>query len=168
MDTLTFDYSTYDGGYDININGGGGTELPSGGQPGPLTIGTTDATEFNLISGGSINIGDASSPDEIHLLGSISFQYDNISLGIEPFNLTASHYFVEITNSATTTVNVPLASTSLGRSYIISRGDGYVGTLTIQTSGSDTLDGSVPSFNLIAPNQKITIISNGISDWLLI
>lgn len=146
--------------------GGGGGDIVNGGNFGPITIGTIDATPFNLISGGSINIGATGSPDQIHLNGSVGFQYDNISTALGTLTLTADYYFVEVTNAGTNIVELPDASTAVGRKYIISKGFAG-GTLQLTTSVSDTIDGN-PSLILRVLNQRIKLISNGVDKWIIL
>lgn len=149
-----------------NLGGGGGGDVINGGNLGPLTVGTLDNTPMNIISGGSINIGQIGVPDQIRLNGSIGFQYNNISSALGTLTLNADYYFVEISNSGTNIVSLPLASTAEGRYYIISKGFSD-GTLQIIPNISDTIDGNA-SITLRVLNQRIKIISNGTNKWIIL
>lgn len=138
----------------------------NGGNNGPISIGTLDGSNFNLISGGEINIGQTGVPDQIKLNGSIGFQYDEINTALGTLNLNADYFFVEITNSGTNTVLLPDASTAIGRQYIISKGFSG-GTLLITTTTSDTIDGN-NQLPLIGLNQRIKLISNGTNKWIIL
>lgn len=145
-----------------NVSG----DIINGGNNGPISIGTLDGTNFNLISGGEINIGQTGVPDQIKLNGSVGFQYDEINTSLGTLNLNADYFFVEITNSDTNTVLLPDASTAIGRQYIISKGFSG-GTLLITTTTSDTIDGN-NQLPLIGLNQRIKLISNGTNKWIIL
>ena len=147
-------------------NAGSSGDIVNGGQFGPVSVGTIDVTPFNLISGGVINIGAIGGPDEINLNGSISYQYNNISSGIVSFNLTSYHYFVEISNPATTSIILPASSISAGRQYVISKGYGG-GMLSIIPAIGDTVDG-LGSFDLTLLDMRVTVISDGSNKWLIV
>lgn len=149
-----------------NAGGGGGGDIINGGNFGPITIGTTDATQFNLISGGSINIGQIGTPDQIHLNGSVGYQYDNINTALGTLNLSADYFFVEVTNAGTNILALPDASTAVGRQYILSKGFSG-GTLQITTTLSDTIDGNI-NITLKVLNQRIKLISNGVDKWIIL
>ena len=149
-----------------NASGGGGGDIINGGNSGPVSIGTLDGTNFNLVSGGEINIGQTGVPDQIKLNGSVGFQYDEINTALGTLNLNSDYFFVEITNSGTNTVLLPDASTAIGRQYIISKGFSG-GTLLITTTVSDTIDGN-NQLPLIGLNQRIKLISNGTNKWIIL
>lgn len=151
----------------VSNAGGGGGDVSNGGDTGPVTVGTVDATPFNLISGGAINIGQSGVPDQIYLNGSVGFQYDNIMAAVGTLNLDASYFFVEISNSGTNTVLLPDASIAKGRQYIISKNFAGPAQLTITTTASDTIDGNA-SISLNILNQRIKLISNGDNKWIII
>ena len=147
-------------------NLGGGGDILNGGNPGPISIGTNDATATSIISGAGINIGQINTPNQISLNGSVGYQYDNINTALGTLNLNADYYFVEVTNDGTTTIALPDASNAIGRQYIISKG--FVGgTLTITTTASDTIDGT-NTIILNIVDQRIKLISNGLNKWIII
>ena len=168
-DVFAINYSVFDANYNPTPPGGGGSgDVLLGGQNGPVTIGTIDNTDFNLISGGAINIGDSMSCDTIHLNGSVAFQYDEIK-GVSSYNLTENNYFINVTDPMTTDIYLPLSSTSLGRQYIINKG--YLpGVLTIRTTGIDSIDSTAETefqlFEII--NAKVTMIADGENNWLVL
>lgn len=141
-------------------------DIYNGGQPGPVSIGTTDNTTMSIISGGSINIGSTGSSDQILLNGSVGFQYDNINESLGTLTLNSDYYFVEVTNAGTTIIDLPNANTAMGRQYIISKGFAG-GTLTIKANVSDTIDGQ-NTIVLTVQNQRIQLISNGSDKWLIL
>ena len=143
-----------------------GGDILNGGQPGPISVGTTDATDMSIISGGTLNIGTHGSSDHILLNGSVGFQYDKITTALGTLNLNSDYFFVEVTNSGTNIVALPDASTATGRQYIISKGFPN-NTLTITTTASDTIDGE-NVIQLTAENQRIQLISNGSDKWLIL
>ena len=167
---------TYVMAADVNTNsliwvpnaggGGGGGDILNGGQPGPISVGTTDETPMSIISGGTLNIGTQGSSDHILLNGSVGFQYDKITTALGTLNLNSDYFFVEVTNSGTNIVALPDASTATGRQYIISKGFPN-NTLTITTTASDTIDGE-NVIQLTAENQRIQLISNGSDKWLIL
>lgn len=146
--------------------GGGGGDIVNGGNFGPLTMGTIDATPVNIISGGSINIGATGNPDQIHLNGSVGYQYDNITASLGTLVLNADYFFVEVSNAGTNTIALPDAATAVGRQYIVSKGFSG-GTLQITTTPSDTIDGNA-SLTLRVLNQRIKLISNGVDKWIIL
>jgi hypothetical protein len=140
-------------------------DIVNGGQIGPISVGTTDATTMNIISGGAINIGATGSADQIAFNGSVGFQYDNISGALGTLTLNADYFFVEVTNAGTTEVALPDANTAVGRQYLISKGFAG-GTLTITTTESNTID-EVDDVVLSVQNQRIQLISNGTDKWFV-
>lgn len=150
-----------------NAGGGGGGDINNGGNSGPISIGTVDSTPLNLFSGGPINIGQVGSVDQILLNGSVGFQYDNITAALGTFLLTSDYFFIEVSNSGTNTVELPLSSTAKGRQYIISKNFPSPSQLTIITTGFDNIDGN-SSLTLNVQNQRIKLISNGIDKWIIL
>jgi hypothetical protein len=165
-DTFAIDYNVFDAGYNpIPPSSGGG--INPGGQPGPITIGTTDNTDFTLIAGSAINIGDANTENSINLNGSITFQYDEIT-GVSSYYLTETNYFINVTDPMTNGVYLPLANIAPGRQYIINKGYDE-GTLTIRATGSDKIDTSAITFPLFGVlNAKVTLIADGENNWLIV
>ena len=150
-----------------NAGGGGGSgDIINGGQTGPVSVGTTDATDFSLISGGKINIGSSSSGDQILIHGSVAYQYDSITSGVGTFTLTANHYFVEINTTGITQVDLPDVTLSVGRAYIISKGTA-TGSIIIDAFGGQTID-NIGSLTLSVQNQRIRVISNGVDKWYIV
>lgn len=141
-------------------------DILNGGQSGPISIGTTDATPMSIISGGALNIGATGSADQILLNGSVGFQYDEITTALGTLNLNSDYFFVEVTNAGTTAIALPDANTATGRQYIVSKGFAG-GTLTITTTVSDTIDGQ-STIVLTVQNQRIQLISNGSNKWLIL
>ena len=147
-------------------SGIGAGDVHNGGDPGPVSVGTTDATNMTIISGGDIAIGSAGSGDQILLNGGVNFQYHNINTALGTLILDSQYFFIEITNAGTTVVELPDASTANGRQYIISKGFSS-GTLTLSTSVSDTIDGQ-PTMTMTQLDQRIKVISNGDDKWLIL
>lgn len=147
---------------------GGGGDILNGGQTGPITIGTNNATDLSLISGANINIGDATT-DDIHLNGGVRYHYTAVPYtGSAIISLTIADYFVEITGSGITTVRLPDATGISGHMYIISKG--YAGgTLTIEPAlaSGDTIDG-LSSLPLTSQDQRLKVISSGLDRWLIL
>jgi hypothetical protein len=166
MDSLTFTFTSTDGGVILPGGGGGVGDIINGGQPGPVTIGTTDATATTITSGADIQIGDAGSADEIHLNGSLSFQYELLNNAVATETLDDSHYFVEIASAMTTTVQLPAASIAAGRQYVIVNGKA-TGELTVVPNGGDTIDGET-SHVLQKTDWRFTLMSNGGTKWLIV
>ena len=165
MDTLTFTFTSTDGGVILPSGGGGSGDIVNGGQVGPVTVGTTNATTTKLISGDDIQIGDSTVDNEIYLNGSLSFQYELLNNAIVTETLDDSHYFVEVTSATTTTIQLPVATTA-GRQYVIVNGK-TSGILTILPSGGDTIDG-ITSHILKKTDWRFTVISNGGTKWLIV
>lgn len=166
MDTLTFDFTSTDGGVLLPGGGGGIGDIVNGGQVGPVTVGTTDATTTKLISGADLQIGDTAVDNEIYLNGSLSFQHETLNNAFVTEILDDSHYFVEVISPTTTTVMLPAASIAAGRQYIIVNGKA-TGVLTVVPNGGDTIDG-VTSHILRETDWRFTVISNGGTKWLIV
>lgn len=68
--------------------------------------------------------------------------------------------------SGNVTITLPTASTASGYRFFVKRIDGSANSVSVQRSGSDTIDG-VASQSLDVQYTSITIVSNG-SNWFII
>lgn len=169
MDTLTFTYTSTDGDA-VTLPAGGGTagtgDIINGGQAGPIAIGSTNVADTKLIAGGSIHIGDNLINNTVYINGSLTFHHKLLNNAVVTETLDASHYFVEIISTTTTTIQLPAASVAAGRQYIIVNGKN-TGALTIIPTGGDTIDG-VTAHILKQNDWRVTLISNGGTKWLIV
>lgn len=79
--------------------------------------------------------------------------------------LDATGYLWRYTGTATASFIIPLAASFSGVSYLIANESNFA--ITVQTSGSDTLDGSIQSIQLNNKYDRINVVSNGNSVWYI-
>lgn len=89
------------------------------------------------------------------------------------YSLNYSHYFIGVdTVAASSSINVVLPSASgstAGRSYVIKDegGNAEVNNIILQTTGSDTIDGSRESIIIDSPYASLNVYTDGISKWFI-
>jgi len=82
------------------------------------------------------------------------------------YTATSSDYTIICNNSAAMTVNLPTAAGITGRIYVIKKVSGLFLNVTIDASGSQTIDGATTKV-LSSQNETVTIQSNG-SNWYIL
>lgn len=151
------------------VNGSASTFLRSDGAPAldqsiaPTWTGahTWSATStFN----GNVGIGTSIPSSTLHLAGSLSVAVRTITATTTP---TATDFLLlaNATSSAIT-INLPSATGVNGRTYVIKKTDASVNIVTIDASGTETIDGGL-TFVLRDQNEAITIVSDN-ANWFII
>jgi len=120
MDGLTFDFTVTDGNEAI-----------------PIVVDAADG-DTTITSDGVINIVDPAVDNDIYLNGALSLNHKILNNVIVTEVLVDTQYFVEVTSTTTTPVQLPAASANVGRQYIIL--NSKAATLTVTTTGGDTVD----------------------------
>ena len=150
-----------------------------GGQPGPVNIGSTDATQASLMvnnteqltitSAGDITLGNVSTLNSLNLIGGIRYQVQTDNTGDLNINLTINDYFVVVGNSGTQTVTLPASVGNGGRAYIVGRGfaGGAPEDLRLVAGMGDTIDGDA-SLEIPVQNARIQVISDGNGTWMVL
>lgn len=82
------------------------------------------------------------------------------------FTASQSYFYPVDATSGSITVTLPLASTMLGKQYMIKKMDASANTVVVVRTGSDTIDGAT-SVTLTNQYNSLTVISDGISKWNL-
>ena len=161
--------------WDFAGGGGGGNYVFNGGQLGNIDIGSTDGGVISIgdvNSSGLINIGSNANTDSIHINGGLEYQFDQVSVPNslpDTFDLDSNHYIVEIMTPAIVNVKMPSCGGISGRMYIVILGHLPVGgyQLNLQPDGGDTIIGEPNEF-LNVKGQTIKLMSDGISNWLIV
>lgn len=78
--------------------------------------------------------------------------------------LGAEFYWPVDATSGAVTITLPPANTWLGKKYLIKKTDASANAVTINRSGSDTVDGAT-SVSLTTRYDSILLVSNGVSAW---
>lgn len=125
---------------------------------------TTAAPTNGLIVSGNVGLGTSSPASSLSVVGSFSTSINTVSAN---YTATALDYAIYVTNGATAvTITLPSASAIGGRTYIVSRGTGSTGTITIASSTNvEALSGALgPNTSLAAIGQyscKVFFQSDG-------
>ena len=149
-----------------NITGGTSsndvvTVLPNG----DINIDNNNGVGLNIYNNGGLSIGSVSSPNQIQFNGAIGFQYNAIRNHNGLLLLDASYYFIEIFDVRTNPIQLPKCSTTNGRAYIISNNREST-PLIINTFYGDNIDTN-NSITLEIKSQRISILSNGVDEWII-
>jgi hypothetical protein len=146
-----------------------------GGQAGPITFGTTDATsvgvlvnsttQLNFTAPGYIEVGNAATSNSIFLNGGVAFKVRRDNTGAANLNLSENDYMLIVDNAGTTTVTLPLAASNAGRKYIVKRNyaSGSDTALRLVANVADTIEGGADIS--IAAYNHVNVISDGINTW---
>ncbi len=89
-------------------------------------------------------------------------------LNASALELTATDnlFMIECVFSGNAIITLPTAASAPGKQYYIIKLSLAANTLTINTSGSDTIDGVETSITaLVDPYNRIRLCSNGIATW---
>lgn len=122
---LTNAYPTSSGQLDSSTWYRVGTTLPS------------DNINDNVYRNGFVGIGTTTPTSNIHINGSEAGSITNI---VATTTLNATNHKVLVSNGATNiTITLPDALTCLGREYVMSRAAGSTGSITIQRTGTNTI-----------------------------
>ena len=132
---------------------------------GSIVIGSNSGPTITL-NNGNIVIGSPGAPSQIQFNGSIGFKYNAITNHSGALYLDSSYYFIEIFDPNTNPIILPKCNITLGGSYIISNCRENT-PLIVNTNDADTIDGS-QTISLEVKNQRITVISNGLTEWIII
>lgn len=114
-------------------------------------------------STGNLLVGSSGTPSStLHVEGSVATKYTTTSS-----NITAgAHHTIEHTGGGVLDFTLPLASSCKGRQYLFitrSTSGGFINPLR---SGSDTLNGTVPSGGATY-SDALLCVSDGVSNWHL-
>lgn len=138
---------------------------------------TTSYTTLNVDS--SINIGTGSpvsltysSTNNLTIGGNTilngGVRYKVRTTTATSITLDETDYLIRCGSTSATTVTLPTASNNSGRVYIVVKSN-TGSTVTIQRSGSDTMDNdSITSIQLVSKHDRAHFISNGESIWYLL
>lgn len=128
---------------------------------------STDSAAALVVKGGlslakDIQVGGTVSYSSIGTTASAS------QMNVATLNLSATDnlFMIECVFSGNATITLPTAVSSPGKQYYIIKRSSNANTLTINVSGSDTIDGVETSVvALVDPYNRIRLCSNGISIW---
>lgn len=145
-----------------------------------LGIDESDSTKFKISTNTTLT-NDSETALEIdgstgdttikkNLITNNSIRYTTrIESGAGPFTLTTNDYLIEISNTGSITINLPLlSSATYGIKYIIIK-TGSGGNITVQSSGTDTINsGNTTSVTLSQQYSRLEIIAGPSSLWYII
>jgi hypothetical protein len=143
------------------------TVITEGGQAGPITIGTNDATAFNLETNNVNRITINSGGGVVFIAGQrCDFR---VEAGAGPYLLTELDHMVEFSNAGATSVTLPDTSTEAGASgrefILIKTSSTASGNVTISRSGADVIDTAATSVVLNTQYDRVVLRSNGAGRW---
>ncbi len=136
----------------------GGTGLTSSFTDGQLLVGKTATgglAAANITAGTNITVTNGSGTVAL----STGTAYTLVGSG---YSILSTDYIVEI-QAGTFTVTLPSAATC-GVGKIISIANSGAGTITVNTTGGDGIQGGTP--HSILPLTTLTVRSNGVTTWL--
>ena len=108
-----------------------------------------------------IGIGTSTPKSTLEVYGSFGMKVDTITANA---TLGSTNGIIICKNTSDITLTMPSTATSKGRIYYIKKGS--TGNITITPYTAQTIDGS-SSLVLSTANQMISIVSDGISKWLI-
>ena len=95
------------------------------------------AERLSILQGGNVGVGTIAPNSTFQVNGS---QAGTVTIVTANITLNATHHKVLVRNGATAiTITFPDALTCLGREYVISRAAGSTGTITLQSTGTNTI-----------------------------
>lgn len=136
---------------------------PSGQTADVIRANVGSNTRFRLLPGGEVVINSITNTSDsfLHVNGCVGFPIRTITSN-RTLDKTDYHVRVDTAGGAVT-VTLPTATTCTGRVYVIKRISAGVNNVTINTTSSQTIDGSTTR-TLITQYASITVISNG-TNW---
>jgi hypothetical protein len=135
----------------------GGYFFATGGTDYSLyTFAGTTNGDYALYSDGGAN----------YLGGSVAMKVQGVNFAASPFSAEDQTTMMCDATSGNITINLPAISGRIGRIYIIKKTDASVNTVTIDASGSETIDG-ITTYVLTAQYKYVTIQCNNAA-WFII
>lgn len=140
----------------------GSTAIPYIGTNGNrrLDFGTNTTRQVTIETSGNVGIGTITPNSKLHLAGSFATSYVAKTAN---YTATLDDYTIDCT-SGTFTVTLPTAVGITGRIYVIKNSG--TGTITIDTTSSQTIDGTTTK-TLSVQYNSFAVQSNG-SNWIVI
>jgi len=112
---------------------------------------------------GWLGIGAKSAPTTLHVNGSLSAKTVKVSK-----NYTMTKTDFAVLASGAITVTLPAAKTSAGMIVFIKNVNTSATTVTVKPAGSDNIDNSTAAQSLSAVNSKISLVSDGTTNWYVL
>jgi hypothetical protein len=110
---------------------------------------------------GWLGIGTAKPGTSLQVNGSVAANL--VSTSCNPYKMKSTCYAVV----ATAAINVTLPKAKTAKGMIVFIKNASSGTVTVERSGTDTIDGGT-SISLASPNGGVQLISNGLNEWFVI
>lgn len=145
----------------------------SGDATNPAIIWSNDQTTGfsnpvtgqNTIVCTNVDVADFT-PDAISLNTALNVAVASISHSDTPYNLTNKYVVLSNASAGGIIVNLLDATICDGRTHVIKKTDSSANTVTVQASGSQTIDGS-NTYVLTTQYESITIVTDG-ANWFII
>lgn len=151
-----------------------------GGQAGPVSLGSTDSTQVNVLvnnvaqmslqTSGDIVLGNSGTSNSLFVNGGLRYGFRSISsYGGSNLNLTKNDYFVVINTATIQTVTLPVSdSNNAGRAYIVQRrfAGGLPTDLRLLPTLGDTIEG-FPYVDIETQGASIEVVCSGDGNWLI-
>lgn len=119
---------------------------------------------FRVSDGGNVCVGGAVATSKLVLEGSLAVPCSIFSVDV---SLGNNHSVVLVDASGgARTITLPLASSCPGRTYTVKKVDSSANTVTVQRSGTDTIDGAA-SYTLVAQYNFVTLVNNSSNWWVI-
>jgi hypothetical protein len=112
---------------------------------------------------GNIGVGTTTPSSTMTLSGSFSLP---LTTQASTYTIASTDYTV-LCNAGSMTINLPSAATAAGRVYVIKKISSTAGTITIDPSSTETIDGALTNIELVNQWSSIMIQSDGIN-WLIL
>ena len=150
-------------GFDVMIDSGANAYLWNR-EAGTLQFGTSNSEQARITSDGKFGINTASPNAKLTVDGSMSLPIESIS-ATDTLDDT-NHTVLVNASGGSRTVNLPAASGSTGKIFIIKKTDSSSNNVVIDPNASETIDGS-STFTFNAQYRAVTIQCDG-SNWHII
>lgn len=151
-----------------------------GGQAGPISFGTTDSTQVDVLvnntsqlslqSSGDIVLGNSGTSNSIFINGGLRYGFRQISSFVGTnLDLSKNDYFVVINTSVIKTITLPSADASNGgRSYILLRkfAGGLTTDLRVLPAMGDNIDG-FSYVDIEYQGASLELVCDGNGSWLI-
>ena len=153
------------------VNNGGDVIIQSGGSDRNLsdpTFDTLACTGIASFTGSSTTIGDQDT-DTFNILGKSVYlngiRYNVTSTSSSSYTVGVTEYVLRCTSTGNQTINLPTASGIAGR-YIVVYKTAATGTVTIDPSGSETIEGS-STITITSQYGLWRLMSDG-TNWMIL
>jgi hypothetical protein len=114
---------------------------------------------------GSIQIGNPTEPNSVFINGGVQFLVKELTSTAATYNIITSDYFIKVTNSSYTNINLPEASGLNGQKFVVLRNYSGAGILSINPNGSDKIEDDTDPIKLSRFGDRSQFLCDGVDTW---